>query len=334
MNRRLIAIAALVLPLLALLGPSPAAEAVGTVRWASPSGSGTDCTEVSPCSLDTAVEAPAVVDGDEVVVKPGAYSTPELDVLKAISLHGQAGQPVPTITTSNSIGVYVAAAATLSDLSLTTSAQASNVFLATGGATLERIRTNAAFGGIGCNIAASAVLRDSLCRASGANSRGLGTNNSAGPGTVTISLRNVTAVGGSVGVGFDLNGAGAVYQVDALNVIARGGGGVNDVDVRASASTGASVSISLAHSSYASEQEITNGGGVAATVTDPGSGTNQVAPPVFVDAPGGDFHQAAGSPTLDAGVLDASTGTTDLDGDPRAIRATSACPALPDIGAD
>jgi hypothetical protein len=143
----------------------------------------------------------------------------------------------------------------------------------------------------------------------------------------------VTAVGTTSGVGFDFSGPGVDFAIDAVNVIALSLD-PNGADVRASAQNGASIAITLAHSSYTSEQEITNGGGVAATVTDPGTGTNQTSAPVFVNAVAGDFHQAAGSPTLDAGVLDASTGPTDFEGDARAIRATAACPALPDIGAD
>ncbi len=319
--------------LLWLVGSPARAEA--TVRWASPAGSGTECTEATPCSLDIAVESPAVQPGDEVVLVPGSYVVVELDVIKAITVHGQAGQPVPTVTTSSTVGVYIGAAAMLSDLALVASVQSSGIYVAAGGATIERISASVPFaGGTACNVAASVVFRDSLCRATGVNSKGMGSNVSAGPGTRTISLRNVTAVGGFAGIGFDLSGPDAAFEVDASNVIALGGGGPSDVDVRASASNGASVTIALAHSSYATEQEITNGGGVLATVTDPGTGTNQTAPPVFVDAAGGDFHQAAGSPTLDAGVLDAATGTKDIDGDPRAIRATAACPALPDIGAD
>ena len=322
--------AALVLPALSLAVATSPAQADPAVRWASPTGSGTACTEATPCSLDTAVEAAAVQPGDDVVVTPGSYTVAELDVTKAITVHGQAGHPVPTVTTSSSIGVYVAGAATVSDLNLVASAQSSLLYVAAGPATIERITASVHFGGsTACAIAASAVLRDSVCRAAGANSKGVGTNVSAAPGAVAITLRNVTAFGGSAGVGFDVNGAGAAFAIDAKNVVAHYAGGPSGADVLASANTGASVLVTLANSNYATELEV---GG--ATVTDPGTGSNQTAAPLFVDAANGDFHQAPGSPTLDAGVLDASTGSTDFEGDARAIRATAACPALPDIGAD
>jgi hypothetical protein len=321
--------AVLALPALSLAVGTASAQADPAVRWASPTGSGTDCTEAAPCSLDTAVEAGAVQPGDDVVVTPGDYAVVELDVLKAVTVHGQVGHPVPTVTTSSPIGVYVAAAATLSDLNLVASAQSSLLYVAAGPATIERVTASGPFGGTACAIASSTVLRDSVCRAVGANSKGVGVNISAGPGAVTITLRNVTALGGSAGLGFDVNGAGAAFAIDAKNVVARYGGGPSGADVVASANTGASVAVTLASSSYATELEV---GG--ATVTDPGTGSNQTAAPLFVDAANGDLHQAPGSPTLDAGVLDASTGSADFEGDARAIRATAGCPARPDIGAD
>jgi hypothetical protein len=58
------------------------------------------------------------------------------------------------------------------------------------------------------------------------------------------------------------------------------------------------------------------------------SGTaNQTAPPLFVDAPGADYREAPGSPTIDAGVADPQIGALDLDGNARAQG------AAPDIGA-
>jgi len=69
---------------------------------------------------------------------------------------------------------------------------------------------------------------------------------------------------------------------------------------------------------------------------------NQTAPPVFVDAAGGDFHQRLGSPTIDAGVNDPANGTTDLEGEPRAYGGPNlfplcgggtASPPVTDIGA-
>lgn len=199
------------------------------------------------------------------------------------------------------------------------------------GATLERLSVHAGgAGGTACAIADPATVRDSLCWQSGSGSKGLGTSLSTFAGIYTIRLRNVTAVGSSFGIGFDLSGPGVDFQIDARNVIADG----TSADIRAAASSGASSTITLASSNYFTEQETTGGGGVSASVTDPGTGGNQTAAPVFFNAPAGDFHQVAGSPTIDAGTTDSLTGPTDFDGDARTLEGDGVCPTAPDIGAD
>jgi hypothetical protein len=105
-------------------------------------------------------------------------------------------------------------------------------------------------------------------------------------------------------------------------VIARG----PEADVRSLAPGVADTAVvTLDHSNYATEAE--EGAGTA-TVTDPGSGANQTVAPLFVNAAGGDFHQRARSPTIDAGAADPLLGPVDLDGQPRSQG------AAPDIGAD
>jgi len=118
------------------------------------------------------------------------------------------------------------------------------------------------------------------------------------------------------------------YTVTATNVIARHTGGTG-ADVRAQGgTTGADVAINLTNSNYATEEEAVFGMPPGtATVTDPGTGTNQMAAPIFVDAANGDFHQAAGSPTIGAGVNDPTNGMFDIDGQQREIDTV-------DIGAD
>lgn len=54
---------------------------------------------------------------------------------------------------------------------------------------------------------------------------------------------------------------------------------------------------------------------------------DQTAYPTFVNAAARDFHEADGSPTIDAGVADPSLGSLDLDGNPRTLG------SAPDIGA-
>jgi hypothetical protein len=53
-------------------------------------------------------------------------------------------------------------------------------------------------------------------------------------------------------------------------------------------------------------------------------GGNQLTQdPLFVNAAGGDFHEASGSPTIDAGVADAISGAFDSDGHARTRPLTS-----------
>lgn len=309
-----------------------AAQAVQRYAAPAPTGTGTACTQANPCDLETAVEDAAVVDGDEIIVTPGSYAVVNLTIADAIDLHGQALQPTPTIVGSGSTAVNVIDAATVRDLKI----EGTAVGVAAGpnatGTTLERLSVHAGGpGGTACVISDPTTVRDSLCWQSGANSKGLGAGLSTFPGTYTVRLRNVTAVGASHGVGFDIFASPNVnFEIDASNVIADGA----TADVRAAAAGGASVTIALASSNYATEQETTGGGGVSATVTDPGTGGNQIAAPIFVNPISGDFHQATGSPTIDAGTVDSFLGPTDFDGDARTLEGNGVCPTAPDIGAD
>jgi hypothetical protein len=74
-------------------------------------------------------------------------------------------------------------------------------------------------------------------------------------------------------------------------------------------------------SNWRTKQELTGGG----VVTHEG---NKTAPPAFVDAGAGDYHQLLASPTVDAGLPDSLLGLTDIDGDPRFFGSE------PDMGAD
>jgi hypothetical protein len=171
--------------------------------------------------------------------------------------------------------------------------------------------------------AQNATIRDSVCWNNAGAGNGFGLNTGAISGTIT--LRNVTAVSSAPinarGISLGLN-AGANFTIDAKSVIADG----TTFDVAASEDMTSSATITLDHSNYATV-ELTGGG--SPTVTPAGSGTNQTAAPAFVDAVNGDFHQLASfTSTIDLGAVDGSSGTTDIDGDPRTVG------SAPDIGAD
>jgi hypothetical protein len=309
-----------------------ATPAWGALRFAEPAGDGpaATCPQADPCDLDTAVENGAVIDDDEIVVTPGTYNVTDLVVSDAVDLHGQALQPRPTINTTGGTGINLADSATVRDLTIEATGLVA-IAASFGNPTIERVSAHAtAGGGSACTAHTSVTIRDTICRQSGTNSRGVGANLSTFPGTTTVRLRNVTAVGSASGIGLTYSGDQVVLEADARGVIADGG----TADVLAAASSGASTQITLDHSNYATEFETTGGTGVSATVTDPGTGTNQTAAPLFVNAGAGDFHQQAGSPTIDAGAVDAFSGPTDIDGDARTLEGDGVCPTAPDIGAD
>ena len=141
-------------------------------------------------------------------------------------------------------------------------------------------------------------------------------------------MTNVTAIAsdaGGVGLVSDAAFGGICvppYGVDshAINVIARGGAyDVKVFHVRSGAHHSTSPSRTSA--------------GTRCPRTRPGAhyddgGGNQDAEPLFAAPAALDFHELAGSPTIDAGGRASSLSATDLDGEPR-VQGTA-----PDVGAD
>jgi hypothetical protein len=305
-----------------------AAASASTV-FATPSPDAThDCSQAHPCDIGTAV---ASGPGTEVVVLPGTYSVSTvLFAGNAVDIHGVDGQPRPRIVSTYPFGALqlFGANATLRHVEIETTGAVAVEFEGAGQLMQDVIATATDPGASSCDpVAASGTvtLRNSICR--GGN-RGVGTSCNGCHETVT--LRNVTSVGATYGLAFEsAPGSASTFTVNATNVIARHTSGAG-ADVRAAAgSTNTDVAINLDHSNYATRDQVPCGTlPCTATVTDPATADNQIMLPLFVDAPGGNFHQAAGSPTIDAGVNDPANGVADIDGEARQIG------ALTDIGAD
>jgi hypothetical protein len=301
-----------------------AVSASATTRYAEPSGNGPEPCELSdPCSLQTAVEG-TVTDGDEVILLPGTYvETNELDdVNDAIDMHGQAGAPRPTIMSSASVAVFSNDPGTvIHHLNIEASGNINGLFLQAG--IVDEVIVHQTANGIACSFpgAASATIRDTVCWNSASTGIGVGLNQ--GTGTAAVKLRNVTAVssGSTSSYGLFLGGSSnANVSIDGRAVIAQGA----TADIRATEDATSNSTINLDSSNYFTVSL----SGATPTVTPAGSGTNQTAEPLFLDAATGGFHQATGSPTIDAGGLDGFSGSIDIDGDPRTLG------AAPDIGAD
>lgn len=297
-------------------------------RYAEPNGDGpvATCPQRDPCAIRAAISDPSVASGDDVVVGPGTYDItpgPPLSISAAITVHGQAGQPRPLFTVQPGTSAVLRlnnAGAVLSDVNLF---RASGLFLlAIDRGLAERVSATSG-GSFACTIGVG-TLRDSVCSATGGGVAVASGSIGGASGAFTANLVNVTArargSAGSYAIQATSN-VGSQTTVLARNVIADG----DAADTFASASGAASpATVTMVSSNF--DTPTMSGAGSAATPA--GSGDNQTAPPLLADPAGGDFHQLAGSPTIDAGTSDALLGAFDLDGQGRVDG------SAPDIGAD
>src|SRR5262249_29651982 len=109
--------------------------------------------------------------------------------------------------------------------------------------------------------------------------------------------------------------------VNVENSILRGA----QYDINAGGNPGDNTVVNVSYSDYVRPHQ----SGVGAAVVAPGAG-NITGAPLFANAPAGDFHELAGSPTIDAGFPVAGLGANDFDGGPRVVNSGSTCTALPD----
>ena len=334
---------------IALTGPA-AAQAV--TRYAAPDGTAPDtsCTDPSmPCSIGAAAGGPDVTAADEAVILSGRYSESDLTGdanqpmdhtvhLTAGNVHGEAFSDRPVITAQGDLdlGAFVVdAGTTLADVEIDTTDSTRDISVF-GGVVDGMVARTSRDGSTACDVipGSVALLRNSLCFSDGGDASAIGGSLfTSPPGTRTVRLRNVTAVAtapDSDGLFFQAHGSGVNINVDAKSVIARGGAhdafaaGLSNFDPPLP-NTGGNTSITFEHSNYATTQTNTDSGGGSATITAAGSGTNQTtAPKLAADG----FHELAGSPTVDAGAVDGSSATADIDDQRRAIE------GAPDIGAD
>jgi Bacterial Ig-like domain (group 3) len=328
-------------------------SAWAVVRYAAPGGTAADTECQSPsgpyCSIGTAAGGANVVLADEAIILPGAYSDTAGDLdgdtgnptdhvvqPRAGSVHGVAGEPRPLITLAETVPVptahafHLGLATTLSHVEVESDVSPGALFINGGTAVIQDVIARTSTDNAITCVHGNGILRDSVCTSSGSAAAAVGLSSFSGQ-TLTSRLRNVTATStgsGSFGLFYFLASSGPPppnYTISVKAVIASGTS--QDVRARASA-TGSMTTINLDHSNYDTAVAESVSGGVAA-VTPAGSGTadaNVTDPPLL--APDG-YHQLAGSPTINAGASDASTGSADIDGQLRQIGL-----AAVDIGAD
>lgn len=309
----------------------PSAHAVGpNTYYAAPSGGGWTCSQTSPCLLPAAIMKTAY--HDVVILEPGSYPGPgavytdRIQDTDAITIMGQPGAPMPTISSVASSGaVDLAYGSTISHVEIDYSG--SQAALQLDGAFADHVEvvsssTAAGPGSAACEVAgpgslAAATITDSLCIQTGTNAVAIG--GEANGGTWGATVRNVTAVAtGTGGVGADFGQAGTGSTTAAIvNSIIRGT--VNDVVAEGTSNGPAHIALSNCDFTMTDP-------GAYATITK-GTG-NTTAAPRFLDPARGDFTEHPSSPTVDAGTASGiAAHDTDLAGKPRALG------SRPDIGA-
>jgi hypothetical protein len=240
----------------------------------------------------------------------------------SVNVHGVAGQPRPVIDTSASTGLELkGSGAKVADLTISHTGALFGLNVFTTSITVERVAVSST-APVACFLGYTGLARDSLCVTNAAN--GIALDDTWGRDTTVtngaLTLRNITAVATGTGSYGIRAGAGNFANIDvsARNVIASG----TLADVRASrTATSSDSDVVLQNSNY--DRVSVSGSG--STISAVGSATNQTLAPLWADA---GFHQALGSPTIDAGATDASVGTLDLDGGARKVGIAT------DIGAD
>lgn len=309
---------------LAAAASTPPDASAATERYASPTGTGTDCSSAKPCTITQAISSAG--SGEEIIVSPGDYVlTTTVDVPNPVTIHGIAGRPRPRLLFKGAgqSGMRLFQGALLRRVEIVQD-EPSYPALVSNGAKADQVvlRKNA-----GSQCAAVTVnnstIRNSVVVASGSGATAICARATVGM-TSASWYRNITAVAtGSNGVAIEAYAAGQGSQAFAelVNVIAKGGTNGAGLAMQTDGSIGAKARITAVHTNYANYWHAPP----AATFID--GGGNQGSAPTFVNAAAGDYRQAPGSVTIGAGADNDANGALDVDGDPRRIGAT-------DIGAD
>ena len=290
---------------------SPAAAA--TTFYSSPKSTRTTqpCAQATPCKLDYAMLA-ASASGDKVMIAPGDYydsgttpyaGLPPIHLGVTVSgtsstdlpvLHGHVGANATPFLT-------IQAGGGLLDVELVSDIAPSATV--TTGTTLQvdgvadRIIARATAPGAGTSMIACGLggkILDSLCLGGGPGyATALAAYSPSGQ-NVGFPVRNVTAISTApTGVGLVLATDTGNVTMIAQNVIA---GGPTDVVVNTNVATG-TAKLDIDHSNWTSEAHQGQG---SSQILD-GGGNQHGMKPLFVNAAGGDYREARGSPTIDAG---------------------------------
>jgi hypothetical protein len=280
---------------IALLSPTAASAAT---RYADPASADTTgtCAAASPCRIDRAVAVAQA--GETVVVKSGTYTVNYSVVAgAAIDVRGESGKPRPSVIgTGGSATIDMSYGGTLSDLYVSASGNLTYA-VSVEGAVVDRVEAEA-FGSANGAVelrphASGVVLRNSVARGAGTSSDAIQVKDNGLIGNATVIGTTAVSAGGR-GVSVKASLATTTLK----NSIFRG---PTDIEVKNTA-THPQVSYSIYRAANSDTARIVAGTG------------NKDAVPLFSNEAGGDFSQADGSPSLDAGGADALAGTYDFAG--------------------
>lgn len=301
-----------------LLLASPAAAD----NFASPNGSGTDCTAASPCSVATAVSTATSTEDVNIRGDLGDYTiTGDVHATNPVHVKGINGRPRLLFDPG---GLFLDPAGSSAENIYVESSSADFAFALTFGGTADNVIVRATADEATACFGRDLTITNSVCFAPGADSIGLFLP-ASDPTSSTSVARNVTAWAPGLrgrGVRAYANG-GETSAVTLSNVIAKGGTGGGDLV--SEADTGSTASITTDHTRHDQATDDAIGAGAATIAPD---ASDISALPLFLDALHGDFHQRCGSPTLEAGINSASNGLHDFDGENRTLITNT------DIGAD
>jgi hypothetical protein len=299
-SNRLRPCAVLVATIGSLLSAAPAFAAERYASTTSTDKHGS-CTQAAPCRIDHAINDAA--GGDDVVILPGEYHVNlQLDATEPISIHGVAGQPRPRLLGDPKLGsttLSVSSGGSVSHLYIQSDESGEKALELQGATGDDLVVVASEDSAAVLNTDSSpTILRDALVQSTSSGGAGLVVQ--GGYGSAPVSVVNVTAVG-STGLRLKQIGSTPRIRNSILN------GSTSDIEIGGG---GTSADIDFSNFRPSTSTGFQDGG------------HNQSAPPVFVDAGAGDFHEAAGSPTIDAGTaVDPDIGPRDPDGNPRAIGA-------------
>lgn len=309
-----IAIAGIVAMFASGTGGAGASERFGTPVITAPDGTGTACTNAEPCGLVEAMDV--AEDGSTIYMPAGAtydvgsttLNVPDGTLLGSLAF-GSPNAPKATIVSSAPTAVRLGQGTAMWDAAIAQTGGATALDLVGPSAQAQRVNIVTS-GQLACRLGDGSSVDDSFCIDNSTAAGGAAIAMSLGHGTA--ALRGVTAVAtGPASSGADaaaLDPGGSV-SIDAQNSILSGTG----TDVRARATSGASATVTLDHSNFAT----TDPGSTGTTSITSSAPPNQSAEPSFADPAADDYHEDPQSPTVDAGYPGEQTGSIDFDGELR-----------------